>query len=60
MSKVLPEWGKKCERIHPRCQQAWEEKLSTFIHNYVYIGSKNNNSKENNPKKPLIYNIVLQ
>jgi hypothetical protein len=51
MNKVLPEWGKKCDKIHPRCQHTWEEKLSIFIHNFKDSKSKNNNSKESGPKE---------
>ena len=26
-TRVLPEWAEKCEKVHPGCQQEWEEKV---------------------------------
>jgi len=42
MSKVLPEWGERCEKIHPGCRQTWQEKLSPYIHNFEANDLKDN------------------
>lgn len=31
ISKVLPEWGQRCEKAHPGCVAIWKEKLSPYL-----------------------------
>ena len=36
---VLPEWGKRCEKVHPGCLAIWQQKLATYLDDWKGKGT---------------------